>query len=191
MIEIELGSFRFVLTLPDWMSAAPESWLSEHQVLIGGLIGFTGVCVSVFSSALLQSRAWKSEREHQVNSLRSALVAELKFIEGAWQTSIDDLTNKEIASDEYALLGRGRADVCFPDLKGKLGILKVDEIQSVIKAYARYNHVHYALGLICSQAESTGEYFAFTKAGSVGARSVLSGAIEDISGAIATLEMTK
>ena len=147
MLEVKIGSASFSLSLPDWMTATSDSWLSDHQVLVGGLIGFTGVCVSVFSTAWLQSRARKSERLHRANSIRVALSAELREIQYGWVDLINNVEKGLVNETNCTHLERERYDTIFASMRSDIGFLTENEVSAVVKAYSAYGSGYGALQL--------------------------------------------
>lgn len=187
MLEVKIGSASFSLSLPDWMTATSDSWLSDHQVLVGGLIGFTGVCVSVFSTAWLQSRARKSERLHRANSIRVALSAELREIKGSWVSLIEDVKNESISDTQCAHMDRERYDSIFVSMRSDIGFLTEEEVSAVVEAYSAYGSGYGALQLF-SVKYSHPTHFKLDVASATLASVVLEKCEEKVSAAIQLLE---
>ncbi|WP_296591610.1 hypothetical protein [Methylophaga sp.] len=115
--------------------------LKTYQILIAGIVGFTGVVVTMLANGYLQRAQHNRAIEHDKQALRSALKAELNANKQAYEHRIEQFS--EPSSDKDALMQNNVQDQVYNTLLDKIGILEPGEIKKIIEAYQLINEVPY------------------------------------------------
>ena len=108
------------------------TWLKGYQILIGGIIGFCGVIVALWSNAKQLRRQRLKERFYERQTLRVALIEELKINRSSLTSSIDQLKEDfpEFWMPTYDM------DDVFKAFVGRIGVLTQREVSKVLPDYA-------------------------------------------------------
>ena len=109
------------------------TWIEGHQNLTVGIIGFVGVIFTLWFNARQAREQRRDERHHECQTLRVALIAELKINKESLEGNIDgiDVTRKtgvyfmptDLMNDAYR---------AFTD---RIGLLSEAEVRKVMYAY--------------------------------------------------------
>ena len=107
------------------------TWLKGYQILIGGIIGFCGVIVALWSNAKQLRRQRLKERFYERQALRVALIEELKINRSSLTSSIDQLKEDfpEFWMPTYDM------DDVFKAFVGRIGVLTQREVSKVLRVY--------------------------------------------------------
>jgi hypothetical protein len=121
-------------------------YLKTYQILIAGLVGFSGVVLTMLTNAYLQRVQHARAIKHEKQALRSALKAELTSNKEAYENRISQFSE----STEYkdALIQNRVQDNVYSTLLEKIGILEPDEINSIITAYQLIREIPYRIRLL-------------------------------------------
>lgn len=126
-----------------------------YQTFFAGLLGFLGVIITLLLNGKLQRDLRKREIDHQANSIRTAIRAELLMNKGAYDLRLeqfgDDVENK------HALLPNKIFDEVFHKLLDQLGILEEAEVEKVLHAYHLMSELPYKLRIMTG-TDSIGGY---------------------------------
>jgi len=120
--------------------------LQTYQILITGLLGFTGVIVTMLANAKLQRNQYERKIKHETSSIRAAIRSELDANKKMLETRIRQLNEPTEYSD--ALIPRKIYDDIYKELLSKLGLLTDQEIEKVIHAYALITELPYDLTIL-------------------------------------------
>lgn len=120
--------------------------LKTYQILIAGIIGFTGVACTMWWNARIQRVQHDRAIKHDRQALRSALKAELTANKGAYEHRIDQF--KEPAGDNHALMQNKVQDHVYSTLLEKIGILEPDEIERIVEAYQIIREIPYRIRIL-------------------------------------------
>ena len=120
--------------------------LQSYQILITGLIGFTGVIVTMLANAWFQRTQYERKIKHETNSLRAAIKSELNANKQALELRIKQLNEPTEYSD--ALIPSKSIDDIYKELINKIGLLTDEEIEMVIQAYALMAELPYSLRIL-------------------------------------------
>ena len=118
----------------------------SYQILITGLIGFTGVIITMLANAKLQRNQYERKIMHETSSLRAAIRSELNANKQMLELRIEQLNEPTEYSD--ALIPRKIYDDIYKELISKLGLLTDKEIEKVIHAYALIAELPYDLTIL-------------------------------------------
>ena len=115
----------------------------EYQTLIVGALGFTGVIITLLVNANISRRQRNDERTHESNSIRQALLVELKAVKVTYK----DRLSTSNGNNDW-LLPEGVTDDIYQMLLPRVGFLTINEIEKVLKAYLLIGELPTRLKLI-------------------------------------------
>src|SRR5919109_570157 len=78
------------------------TWVPEFQTLIVGCLGFAGVIITLVLNAWYSRQQRREERRHECQTLRVALIEELRIIRGALARETEK-ENDTSEADGYAV----------------------------------------------------------------------------------------
>lgn len=107
--------------------------LKTYQILIAGIVGFTGVVCTMLANAYIQRTQHRRKVRHEKQALRSALKAELNANKEAYEHRIEQFN--EPSGDNHALMQNKVQDNVYNTLLEKIGILEPNEIKRIVEAY--------------------------------------------------------
>jgi hypothetical protein len=124
----------------------PLTWytfVKDFQALVGTLVGFGGVCLTLWANARVTEVRRADEIGHDRNAVRVMLLAELSNIcvqLKEWQEVLDDVAReKQIALPRsFDAEASSRA---YRAALPKVGLLSESEIQQAALAYSRYENL--------------------------------------------------
>jgi hypothetical protein len=122
-------SFLIPPHTPDWYDA-----IRDFQSLAVGIVGFTGVILTLFISARQARTALAETIEHQRRALRVAVVEELKQIKASLSEGLDAIHDPHLPAP--VLLVPMLATEIYSMVVKDIGLLRTDQAQAVILAYA-------------------------------------------------------
>ena len=120
--------------------------LQSYQTLFVGLLGFTGVILTMLANAKLQRSQHERKFLHEANALRIALKSELSANKKAYELRIQQLNDPKGHSD--ALFPNKSIDKIFNELIPNIGLLTEFEIEQIINAYALIEELPYGLRIL-------------------------------------------
>jgi hypothetical protein len=118
----------------------------SYQTFFTGLLGFTGVIITMVVNARHQSNLRLEERRNEINALRVVLWAELDANRLAFENRIQQL--EEPSDFSYALVPNQPIDQLYQKNNGHLGLLTEEEIRKVVKAYLLLSDLFYRLRIL-------------------------------------------
>ena len=122
-------------------------WLETYQTLAVGIVGFVGVIVTILFNAKISRDQRRDERDHERNTLRVALIAELKINRRSLRENADTL--KEASSDtEDAFVPTDPMDDVYRAFVPRIGLLSQDEVGKVMDAYLTLEEFYSKLFLL-------------------------------------------
>jgi hypothetical protein len=121
------------------------SWTSiqPFQTLIVGIIGFAGVITTLWFNASQARQQRTLERLHEAETLRVALIEELKISRTA---VVENSSNMDMAQD--AFVPTAPMDDVYRTFTGRIGLLSELEVGKVMIAYLTLRTFHAKLFLI-------------------------------------------
>lgn len=126
-----------------------------YQTFFTGLLGFLGVIITLLLNGKLQRDIRKREVDHQANSIRTAIRAELLMNKSAYDLRLEQFADG--SENKHALLPNKIFDEVFHKLLDQLGILEEAEVEKVLHAYHLMSELPYKLRIIAG-ADSVGGY---------------------------------
>ena len=120
--------------------------IRTYQTLVTGLLGFSGVIVTLSVNAWLQRLQHQTKIEHDRSALRLALRAELNINKQTYDLRIGDLKNTP--EHKHALIPTKIMNEVYETLLGTIGLLSDMEIEKVINAYLLIAEIPYRLKLL-------------------------------------------
>lgn len=133
-------------------------WLQEYQALLGGTLGFIGVIITLVVNATLARKARQDERNHERDTLRTALITELRVHERRLQETIDKSEDSSHPETQYSAFPVGVVDDAYRALLPRLGLLSAGEVEKVMQAYLFLQEVSQRSLLLGELADSAGHY---------------------------------
>lgn len=118
-----------------------------YQTFFTGLLGFTGVIVTMVVNAKHQTKLQSRQMEHEVSSLRVALKSELIANKNFYENRIQQLNESSEFSHD-ALLPNNTVDHVYKTLLDKLGLLSEDEVENILKAYLLIADLPYRIRIL-------------------------------------------
>lgn len=129
--------------------------LEKFQTSLVGALGFTGVIITMIVNAKVQRNLQTAQREHEVRSLRTALLVELKANVQMYETRIRDLSEAE--GTHHALLPNKVTNSIYQSSISKVGLLSANEVEAVLRAYMLLEEMPYRLRILAG-TNSVGGY---------------------------------
>ena len=121
-------------------------YLKTYQILVAGIVGFTGVVFTMLANAYLQRDQHKRAIEHEKQALRSALKAELNTNKKAYEHRIEQFNEPD--GEKHALIQNRVQDNVYHTLLEKIGILEPGEIKAIIEAYQLIFEIPYRIRIL-------------------------------------------
>ena len=120
--------------------------LAKFQTLVVGLLGFTGVIITMVVNARIQRGLQSRQREHDAKTVRVALLAELKANVEMYESRIKDMSGSD--GSHHALIQSMVVNKIYQTLLPKIGMLSVKEVEVVHRAYLLLEEMPYRLRLL-------------------------------------------
>ena len=121
-------------------------FLERFQTSLVGVLGFTGVIITMIANAKIQRNLQATQRQHEVRSLRTALLVELKENVRMYEDRISTLSEADGA--HHALMPSRVTNSFFQSSLSDVGLLSADEVESVLRAYLLVEEMPYRLRLL-------------------------------------------
>ena len=138
-------------------------WIEKFQVLIVGFFGFLGVCITLAYNAHLARTMQRNELDHERQTLRGALLEELKIIQKALLDEANSIdTNRAWDMDQ----GKSKSycvpiapmDDVYRSSINRIGLLPQSETRQVIRAYLTLRAMPSALLLLFGPQKKIDSY---------------------------------
>lgn len=129
--------------------------LDRFQTSLVGVLGFTGVILTMVANAKTQRNLQAAQRDNQVRSLRTALTTELKENVRMYEDRINDLSKAD--GKHHALLPSKVVNNIYQTCLPNIGLLSSEEIESVLLAYLLLDELPYRMRLLVG-TEQIGGY---------------------------------
>ena len=120
--------------------------LERFQTSLVGVLGFTGVIITMVANAKIQRNLQSAQRQHEVQSLRTALLVELKENVQMYENRISDLSKTD--GTQHALMPSKVANNIYQSSLSNVGLLSANEVESVLRAYLLLEEMPYRLRLV-------------------------------------------
>jgi len=114
--------------------------LKDFQGLIGTLVGFSGVCLTLIVNARLAERKRTTEIQHDRATTRTAILSELLVVEEQLREFNDvlDEARKQLSTARPRKFSAESTSRTFRSAIGRIGLLDIDELKQIVKAYSLY-----------------------------------------------------
>ena len=116
------------------------------QTLITGLLGFSGVIITMRVNAKNQRQLQVRQIEHDVKSVRVALKSELVANKKSYEGRIQQFN--EPTDHGEALIPNHTVDGVYQTLLHKIGLLSEEEVEKIHNAYLLMGELPYRLRII-------------------------------------------
>ncbi|OIQ66506.1 hypothetical protein GALL_519230 [mine drainage metagenome] len=120
--------------------------LERFQTSLVGVLGFTGVILTMVVNARTQRNLQAAQREHKVRSLRTALLVELKTNVQMYETRISDFSKAD--GTHHALIPSKVTNNIYHSSLPDIGLLSENEVSAVLRAYLLIEEMPYRLRLL-------------------------------------------
>lgn len=127
-------------------SAVILELLERFQTSLVGVLGFTGVIITMLANAKIQRNLQSAQRQHEVRSLRTALLVELKANVQMYETRISDLS--KTVGTHHALIPSKVTNNIYQSSLSDVGLLSAKEVEAVLRAYLLLEEMPYRLRLL-------------------------------------------
>jgi hypothetical protein len=127
-------------------SAVIFELLERFQTSLVGVLGFTGVIITMIANARIQRNLQSAQRQHDVRSLRTALLVELKENVRMYEDRISTLSKAD--GTHHALMPSKVTNNFFQSSLSDVGLLSADEVELVLRAYLLLEEMPYRLRLL-------------------------------------------
>ena len=120
------------MTFGQMMVCTVWTWIEDHQILMAGIIGFSGVMLTLWNNARQKRIQRRKERFHERQTLRVALAEELRinrqsFVESKKTLATHGPGEYWVPTDEMEDVYRAFID--------RIGLLSQVEVSKVMNAY--------------------------------------------------------
>lgn len=117
-----------------------------YQTFFTGLLGFTGVIITMIANSRHQVNLQNRAIEHEARALRIALKSELVANRNIFNTRIKQFN--EPSDFQHALLPSNTVTDVYHTLLEKIGALTEEEIEVIFKAYQLIEELPYRLRIL-------------------------------------------
>ena len=107
--------------------------VEDYQTLIVGTLGFTGVIITLLVNAWLARRQRRDEQRHERQTLRIALIEELKINRDAVDRNMEPPA--EDSKPKGAFVPTDPMDDAYRAFTDRIGLLSRDEVSKIMFAY--------------------------------------------------------
>ena len=119
---------------------------AKYQTFLVGVLGFTGVIITMVVNARTQRGLQSRQRQHDAQSVRTALRAELKANVEMYEIRIKDFSGCDGTQD--AIVPSKIVNTVYLTLMANIGLLSVGEVESVTRAYLLLEELPYRLRIL-------------------------------------------
>ena len=118
-----------------------------YQTFFTGLLGFTGVIITMIVNARTQRKLQEYRIEHEKMSLRTALKSELVANKNSYELRINQLNEPDHEND-HVLIPNKTIDGIYRTLLDKIGLLTEDEVEKILNAYLLMAELPYNIRIL-------------------------------------------
>ena len=163
-------------------------YLIKFQTLIVGVLGFSGVIITLFTNAWLNRKQHTRQIEHERTALKAALSTELSIIRDAFRDRIEMIRDATRTQGIWVPLDT-MTDV-YTRLIEKIGLLSREQVDLVMRAYLLIRQMPERLRLIegMRKIQPGDGYLWVSSEHAGGARKMHENFLGDIERAIAALK---
>lgn len=133
-------------------------WIQEHETLSAGITGFSGVIAVLVFNAWQERQQRRNEQRHERQTLRVALIEELKIHRESLSGNVD--TSKQSQKDSSGTVGAyvptDPMDDAYKAFTSRIGLLSQSEVGKVMFAYLSLR-TYYAKLFIIGEPPHTGD----------------------------------
>ena len=110
-------------------------WLTQHQTWIVGIVGFTGVILTLIVNANLARAQFVRSSLHQANVMRRAMLADLRSVASSLQLRIEHAKRTDHKPGSKFLAPTKERLEIYDHSIVNIGLLTSAEVSAVITAY--------------------------------------------------------
>ena len=110
-------------------------WLETYQTIVVGVVGFAGVICTIRFNAKNARNERRAERDHERDTLRVALIAELKINRRTLTENTSTLRECSSDPESKAFIPTDPMNHAYLTLVPRIGLLSEDEVSKVMEAY--------------------------------------------------------
>ena len=129
--------------------------LQQFQTSLVGVLGFTGVILTMVVNAKTQRNLQSAQREHAIRALRIALLVELKANVQMYESRIGDFSKAD--GTHHALIPSKATNNIYQSSLANIGLLSTQEVEAVLRAYLLVEEMPYRLRLLAG-TDNVGGY---------------------------------
>jgi hypothetical protein len=117
----------------------------RYQTFIAGVLGFTGVIITILMNAKFARDQHQKELQHETSTIRNALVTELTLLCDSYKLRIKQFNDTK---GRAALINDYVANQVYLQLLPRIGLLTKTEIEKVMTAQQLNNELPFRLSLL-------------------------------------------
>jgi hypothetical protein len=130
-----------------WFESAVTLELPQQfQTSLVGVLGFTGVILTMLVNAKTQRNLQAAQRDHATRALRIALQVELKANVQMYEDRIGEFAKADGA--HHALVPSKVTNNIYQSSLADIGLLSTKEVEAVVRAYLLVEEMPYRLRLL-------------------------------------------
>lgn len=133
-------------------------WIQEHETLSAGITGFSGVIAAMVFNGWQARQQRRNEQRHERQTLRVALIEELKINRESLSGNVD--TSKQSQEDSSGTIGAfvptDPMDDGYKAFTSRIGLLSQSEVGKVMNAYLSLR-TYYAKLFLIGEPPHTGD----------------------------------
>lgn len=169
------------------------SWIQGHETLAVGIIGFAGVISTLWITAWQAREQRREERRHERQTLRAALIEELKIIRDSLALNVEIIKDdvSELSKTGGYLYPTDPMDDVYRSFTDRIGLLTQLEVRKVIFAYLSRRAYIANLLLIGVPHETGGQHIDVPKKNSSALAGMQKNLVVSIDEAIAVMERAR
>ncbi|WP_282608956.1 hypothetical protein [Pelagibius sp. Alg239-R121] len=130
----------------------------DFQTLIVGILGFAGVMTTLWFNSWQARMQRLAERQHERETLRAAILEELKIIHYATMQNVEAGNEGFLSEPAASAVPVYQLSDAYNSFVGRLGLLSEDEVASIMQAYLSYRAFHANLTLFGKPLGHTGAF---------------------------------
>jgi hypothetical protein len=129
--------------------------LKTYQTVFTGILGFTGVIITMLANAKMQRNQQERNNRHRANSIRVALKSELNSNKLIYEMRIEQIGGTR--EDQSILVPSRIQDNVYRELLKDIGLLSEGEVEKILDAYGLVSELPYKMKIISNSKSSEGE----------------------------------
>ncbi|MFN3574953.1 MAG: hypothetical protein ACK4TR_15620 [Phenylobacterium sp.] len=140
-----------------WVRALAVSlanWAERYQTLLGAILGFGGIIVTLLENAKLARRQGAMVRAQETEGLRAALKGELAVLADTFSNALETIKRARTDKTRELLVPTVNTTAIFDASTSKLGLLTIDQTSAVVRTYSLVKELPIRIGVLRQMLDS-------------------------------------